>query len=29
MNRLFPKLAFGLVNSKKNSKQLLPSNFNR
>jgi uncharacterized oxidoreductase len=26
INRLFPKMAFGLVNSKKNAKQLLPQN---
>ena len=29
VNRLFPKMAFGLVNSKKNAKQLLPNNFTR
>jgi uncharacterized oxidoreductase len=29
VNRLFPKIAFGLINSKKNTKQLLPSNFTR
>jgi uncharacterized oxidoreductase len=29
INRLFPKMAFGLVNSKKNEKQLLPHNFTR
>jgi uncharacterized oxidoreductase len=29
VNRLFPKMAFGLVNSKKNIKQLLPQNFTR
>ncbi len=27
VNRLFPKLAFGLVNSKQHTKQLLPQNF--
>ncbi|MFC0775959.1 SDR family oxidoreductase [Terrimonas alba] len=27
VNRLFPKVAFGLVNSKKNTTQLLPQNF--
>lgn len=27
INRLFPKIAFGLVNSKKNAKQLLPQHF--
>lgn len=27
INRLFPKTAFGLVNSKKNTKQLLPQTF--
>jgi len=27
INRLFPKMAFGLVNSKKNVKQLLPLKF--
>ena len=29
VNRLFPKMAFGLVNSKKNTMQLLPQNFTR
>lgn len=29
VNRVFPKIAFGLVNSKKNTRQLLPQNFTR
>ena len=29
VNRLFPKVAFGLVNSKKNIERLLPQNFTR